>query len=243
MKLLARLAGLLGLAAAGPALAAGVIRADPLVMEGAFRPGFTTVIPDRDGPVSFRVVELGRLKITSGRIVACDPLVRFDTSAFTVTVPPGDYPVRLAYAVLAEDHYRVALARVDFSSAHAVRWEMALTPGQSLGTLKKSEVFTYGVDSGTGAFADAEAFAWADAHSDGEAPSDAWIAAGEAEGAARAIPHGFLALVEAGPKNNIAIFSSGWGDGGYASWIGYDAEGRVVALVTDFAVVTAVTGL
>lgn len=243
MKLLARLAAILGLATTGPAVAASVIRADPAVMDGAFRPGFTTVIPDRDGAVSFRIVELGRLKITSGQIVACDPLVYFDAPAFTVTVPPGDYPVRLAYAVLAEDHYRVALARVDFSSAPAVRWEMALTPGQSLETLKKGEVFTYGVDSGTGAFADADAFAWADTRSDGEALSDAWISAGEAEGAARAIPHGFLALVEAGPRSNIAIFSSGWGDGGYASWFGYDAEGRVVALVTDFAVVTAVTGL
>lgn len=243
MKLIARLAAILGLATTGPAVAASAIRADPAVMDGAFRPGFTTVIPDRDGAVSFRVVELGRLKITSGRIVACDPLVYFDAPAFTVTVPPGDYPVRLAYAVLAQDHYRVALARVDFSSEPAVRWEMALTPGQSLGELGRGEVFTYGVDSGTGSFGDADAFAWAKAQEDGEALSDAWIAAGDAEGEARGIPHGFLGLPETGPRNNIAMFSSGWGDGGYASWFGYDAQGRVVALVTDFAVVTAVTGL
>ena len=33
------------------------------------------------------------------------------------------------------------------------------------------------------------------------------------------------------------MFQSGWGDGLYASWFGYDAQGRVVALLTDFNVV------
>src|SRR4029078_4230104 len=42
--------------------------------------------------------------------------------------------------------------------------------------------------------------------------------------------------VDMGPAN-IVMFTSGWGDGFYASWFGYDAQGRVAALVTDFAVV------
>jgi len=33
------------------------------------------------------------------------------------------------------------------------------------------------------------------------------------------------------------MFSSGFGDGFYASYFGLDASGEVVALVTDFAVV------
>lgn len=36
---------------------------------------------------------------------------------------------------------------------------------------------------------------------------------------------------------NIIMFTSGWGDGFYASWFGYDAQGHVAALVTDFTVV------
>jgi hypothetical protein len=34
---------------------------------------------------------------------------------------------------------------------------------------------------------------------------------------------------------NIIVFSSGWGDGGYASFWGYDASGTVAVLITDFA--------
>ncbi|NET37521.1 MAG: DUF4241 domain-containing protein [Cyanothece sp. SIO1E1] len=34
---------------------------------------------------------------------------------------------------------------------------------------------------------------------------------------------------------NVIAFSSGWGDGGYASYWGYDAKGNLASLVTDFA--------
>jgi len=33
---------------------------------------------------------------------------------------------------------------------------------------------------------------------------------------------------------NVITFSSGWGDGGYASFWGYDALGDLTCLVTDF---------
>jgi hypothetical protein len=34
---------------------------------------------------------------------------------------------------------------------------------------------------------------------------------------------------------NMIAFSSGWGDGGYASFWGYDALGNLTTLVTDFS--------
>lgn len=243
MRLVAGLLAALGLAttAGSPAIAGSRIAADGAVMNGAFEPGFTVVIPDRDGQVGFRVLELGRLKVTSGRIVAADPFIAFEAPAFTVQVPPGDYPVRLAIAELGADHFRVALARIDFLATKPVRWELALTPGQSLKKLGPEEVFTFGVDTGTAAFGDADAFAWLAAQD--EDLGERWIEAGEAAGPPQGLPHTFLLLPQAGPRNNMALFSSGWGDGAYACWFGYDAEGRVAALVADFAVVTAVTGL
>ncbi|NJM28090.1 MAG: DUF4241 domain-containing protein, partial [Pseudanabaena sp. RU_4_16] len=33
---------------------------------------------------------------------------------------------------------------------------------------------------------------------------------------------------------NVITFSSGWGDGGYASYWGYDATEKITSLVTDF---------
>lgn len=34
---------------------------------------------------------------------------------------------------------------------------------------------------------------------------------------------------------NVITFSSGWGDGEYASFWGYDASGELTCLITDFA--------
>lgn len=217
---------------------------DPQVLEGAFRPGYTTTVPDHEGRVGFRIVELGRLKVTSGRIVAADPFVYLDAPAFSFKVAPGDYPVRLAVADFGTDQ-RVALARIDFLDVKAVRWEMAVTDAQSIKDLKPGELFGYGVDTGTGSFADAEGFAALNARYGGatsedyEALSDKWITAGEDGGKARGLPHTFLLMTDAGPRNNLALFASGWGDGFYGSWVGYAADGRVVTLITDFGVVAA----
>lgn len=38
---------------------------------------------------------------------------------------------------------------------------------------------------------------------------------------------------------NLIAFSSGWGDGSYPSFWGYDADGQRVGLVTDFGVLDA----
>lgn len=227
--------------------AATQVQADPEVLEGAFRPGFRATIPDRPDRVGFRIVETGRLRVTSGRIVAVDPFTYLDSEPFTFQVPRGEYPVRLAVAEVGKDHYRVALARIEFSQAPAARWEMALTSGQSLKKLKEKEVYGYGVDAGTGAFGDADAFRWLQSQYDGATSSqyqdlsDKWIADGEIQGAGY-LPHLFVLMPDAGPANNIAMFSSGWGDGFYASWIGYAADGHVTALVTDFLVVKATRG-
>jgi hypothetical protein len=35
---------------------------------------------------------------------------------------------------------------------------------------------------------------------------------------------------------NMIAFSSGWGDGCYASYRGYDADDKIACLVTDFDV-------
>jgi hypothetical protein len=69
--------------------------------------------------------------------------------------------------------------------------------------------------------------------------ADDWQTRGEARGPELGIPYGFVLVEEVGP-GGVAMFSSGWGDGHYASWVGYDAQGRPAQVVIDFAVITAV---
>jgi hypothetical protein len=41
---------------------------------------------------------------------------------------------------------------------------------------------------------------------------------------------------------NLVAFSTGWGDGGYPSFWGYDAGNEVACLVSDFGLLTAAAG-
>jgi hypothetical protein len=227
-------------AAAGP----GDPPAYAAAFDKAFAPGFSVETRDeyqgevRIETVPFRVVAAGTLKLPSGRICAADPFIAItDTKPFTQATPAGAFPVRLAVADFPSGGLRVAFARVHFSDAPVVRWSMAVIEGQDLGTLKEGHIFGYGVDAGTGSFFDPAAGKAAAALLDADENAwEAWQTEGEANGPKVVGPYFFLLDVPLGSANAI-MFGSGWGDGFYASWFGYDAKGNVVALVTDFATI------
>ncbi len=211
----------------------------------AFEPGFAVEASDRrdDGSVrvetvSFKAIDIGKLVIKSGRICAADSFVFLgDTKSFTQEIPSGEFPVRLAVgfhpAGEVKDN-RVSFARVDFSSEPVVRWSLAVVEGQKTAELKEGEIFGYGVDAGTGSFFDPLAGSAAKALLAANPEAwEAWQTEGEANGPKVVGPYSFVLMLPMG-DTNVAMFHSGWGDGFYASWFGFDAAGQVAALVTDF---------
>jgi Protein of unknown function (DUF4241) len=205
--------------------------------ELAFTPGFTWPGDDK-APVPFEVIDGGTLIVTSGVIKATDPFLLAEDAGFTQKVFPGRYPVRFAHArVHGEAGGRIAFARVDFATKPVVYWQMAQTPGQDASTLKPGYIFGYPVDAGTGSFMDQAAAKamlakMADAKK-AETITDQWINTGEVSGKAKGLQ--FYINEPVGP-NNIIMFQSGWGDGFYASYFGFAADGTVVTLLTDFQV-------
>ncbi len=212
------------------------------IFERAFEPGFSVEIdrtlpgkPAKIARARFRVFEAGRLTVTSGKIKACDPFIGLEHAPFSVSVPNGEFPVRLALVDDPLGGSGVAFARVEFSASPVVRWSLAVAAGQDAAVLMEGEIVGYPVDTGTGSFVDAEAAAAIarDAASD-ETLTTAWLEAGARSAETKGNPR-FHLVVPAGP-GNIVMFDSGWGDGVYASWFGYGADGSVAALVTDFMI-------
>ena len=137
------------------------------------------------------------------------------------------------------------LACLRFSDKPVVRWEMAVIAGQDVSTLQEGHIFGYPVDAGMGCFMDVESAklylqrfselneeikkkkgpdAYANLYDDLIEP--AMQESGEFD---------FLDFRPYADKpNNVLLFTSGWGDGFYASYWAFDAENRPVALVTDF---------
>lgn len=196
------------------------------------------------GCITFKQYNLGNLVLNSGRLVACDPLVFPDSEPFAVSLPPGRYPVILSVAHIHKNNERnpderVAYAMLKLSQAPAIRWELATLSHQKISTLKEGEFFGYPVDSGTGCFMDEEAGKIIDdsIYSD-ETYENSLIDKLECELEKNYKPTWCWAVfcVDRTSQANVIAFSSGWGDGIYASYLGYDAKDKISAVVTDFCI-------
>lgn len=212
----------------------------------AFREGLVVEPPDEededaDERYTLHIHAVGDLIVTSGRIVACDPLAMPDTPPFAERVAEGRYPVVLSVAEAAGGDQRVAFALLRLGERAVARWVNAAPEGKTLSDLKLGRIFAYGVDAGTGCFMDA------DAAQALQARQKAAIARGEDdEELFDALMNTYVhtwswanLVVDAASGANVIAFSSGWGDGAYSCYWGYDIEGQRAALVTDFGVFDA----
>ncbi|MBB2684180.1 UNVERIFIED_ORG: hypothetical protein GGD47_001757 [Rhizobium etli] len=198
-----------------------------------------------DGELSGRsinVIHMGNVELTSGRIVAADPLAQPDRPALARTVAPGEYPVTLYQAF-----GRIAAASMRFAEGRPDRWELAVLPGQDPATLKDDEIFGYPVDAGVGCYMDAQTLALIDerqAQVQAQKPGadinyydDVLAADLDANKSIYA-----LHRPVAGKKGNVAVFWSGWGDGFYPVFWGLDRDGHALVLLTDFGLIENADG-
>jgi hypothetical protein len=188
------------------------------------------------GEIIFTSYQIGELVLLSGKLVAGDPLTLLGCQPFTVNITPGRYPVTLSIAQFQKNNdRRVAYAMVSIYETNVVKWQMATLPNEKLSSLKKGEIFGYGVDSGTGSFMDEVVVEILDdsiyidqekslleqleeALEKNSSPTWTWA----------------NFLVDESTQANVIAFSSGWGDGIYATYFGYDVNNRLVKIITDF---------
>ncbi len=200
----------------------------------AFQDGAT--ITDAEWTVAtMRVQSLGDLVAPTGEIIACDPLTAIEPTPFAQRIAPGRYPVFASMAALANGDQRVAAVMLRLRDAPVARWDLARLAGQEEITLQPDEFFGYSVDAGVGCFMDlATADALDTRYEADESYDEALIDALEAN-RAQEWDYANVTLDEA-TGANLILFASGWGDGVYASYWGYDASDAAVCLVTDFSV-------
>lgn len=190
----------------------------PALFEAAFADSTTLLYSDTKYHCS--VKEIGLLKVESGKMVACDPINLGDMPAFTQVFPVGNFPVQLGI-ISEQEERQVAFARVLFSPNAVVRWQCARRPKEPDYQIGDSVMNCYGVDSGIGTFADLEASNLLD-NMDETSWSKAFM------------NDKLLGRIYSFDGHNVASFTSGAGDGCYATYIGYDVNGQPCRLLTDF---------
>lgn len=181
------------------------------------------------------IQELGEINLPTGKIVACDPLVDPETPPFNKQVKAGKYPVTL-YIHCINDDKRVGFAKLSFSDALPVRFENAVDDEQSLEDLEEDEWYGYGVDSGTGSFMDEKTAVLFVELMDS---SEEYTVPEFDEMLEESYIDTYCAANFTLPDTdlNLAAFSSGFGDGLYPTYWGFDGDGNICCLITDFQTV------
>ena len=174
------------------------------------------LIPEPDTPALTEDVVAGRLSLPTGRLVADGALVG-DAEPLPDRAEPGDYPVSVTVGRLPGSPFdQVAYATVVVSDAPTVSWA------------RRS---TIAVDGGTAGFTSAEGSEALGTQ--GAAVTDVLDRAFDSLTA----HDGLITEFPIGDGLDLAMFSSGYGDGGYNVYVGLDRDGKATRYVIDFAIV------
>lgn len=183
--------------------------------------------------------EVGKIYLSSGKLVACDPLITNDMLPFSTEFPKGEFSVMLHKE---RDSNCVAYAEIIFNTAEIKDWKLATTEGQRLKELAEGEVFGYPVESGMGCFMDLDT-----QNSLNELEQKLYHnKGGDFMGIYEEFFHeyffdengaidqyAFLKPSEAHP-GTIFAFETGYGEGFYASYIAFDKNQSPVKIITEF---------
>ena len=200
------------------------------------------------GNMGVDVLDIGSVHFPTGTIFACDPLVELeDTPPFIQTIPAGTYPVKICVVPSEKYGDRYACVKVEVSREKPVRYELGMTGKEDLDEeLGEDEYFGFGVDAGMGCVADIQTQAafqtyWAkrlEEDPDIDPYNDLFCDLLEEN--AKAHPKyqssygDWLNWAVPDTDCNLPIFASGWGDGYYPVYFGYDARGEVCAVYVRF---------
>ncbi len=202
------------------------IVAAPVLFETAFVKGTTQKV--ESSIFNLYGITIGKIKIVSGNIVVCDPMHIDEYGIpFTQVFPRGEFPVQLSIAKLGNEEL-TAFARVNFSDEPVQKWEFALQQGQPSIPVGGEEMFGYGIDGGVAIFIDEEASKVLDKNTVENMDQPVFK---EMEKHYR---NRWKYTMYNFGQHNLAAFSTGLGDGRYATYIGFDGNGKPCRLVTDF---------
>jgi hypothetical protein len=168
-----------------------------------------------------------------------------DWKPLDLAISPGKYPAFLSLARFEREEKRAAFAWVRIADGKPVKWKLARTSGDrgdpAEGTFNLSgDMPDYGVDSGIAGFLDESVYRQLSKTGlvgrlmPSRPPK--WVARmmKELETTSNCEPFWRWIDLAIDGTANVLAFSTGWGDGLYRTYAGYDKKRNLVAVVTDF---------
>lgn len=197
----------------------------------------------------FIKIHAGDVNLPTGRIVAADPFLSVEQAAFARAVEPDKYPVFIYMAEIDKLHHRIGYAKIKFRAEKATKWILALTEditAEELDELEEDEFYGFAVESGIAGFMDETARdefnEKLDALQDANPEYDYYEQVLASEFLQHSGKNNFSRelgdwndhRINPNSDDNIVMFASGWGDGYYPAYWGFNDNGDTVELVVDF---------
>lgn len=200
------------------------------------------------GRTEIDTLEIGDVHFPTGTVFACDPLIELEEGfPYIQTVPVGTYPVKICVVPSEKYGDRYACVKVEISSKKPSRYEMGMTGKENLDEeLKDGDFFGFGVDAGMGCIADIQTQQeykkyWkkrCEEENDIDSYDDLFcdiLCESYKENPKYQCQYGDWAnWTVPGTDNNILVFTSGWGDGVYPCYFGYDHNNEICGIYILF---------
>ena len=183
--------------------------------------------------------EPGNINITTGKLVVCDPLITSEMPAFNADFPTGEFPVLVHKEI---ESNCIAYLEVVFSNLEITTWRLATSEGQNIDDLQEEEIYGFPVESGMGCLMDHETqqnLNLLEQHLFKRKGEDFMGIYEEFfhehffehEGAIN--QYAFLKPNDE-KIGNLFAFETGYGEGFYATYIGFDKNNIPVKLISEF---------
>jgi hypothetical protein len=196
-------------------------------------------------------IEIGDIYLPTGEIIASDPFFTQDIKPFARTVNPGVYKVYIYVIEIEPGHNRIAFAKIKFKQETASHWILALTEDmkiEDLANLKEGQYFGFPVDAGLGCFLDAKTNLiylnkmkeFYQKYPDKNYYDDLLAAEFDTYSSSNKYSSDIgdwnNHVVDDKSDMNILMFASGWGDGYYPTYWGYNDKKEAIELTIDFLI-------
>ncbi|SDQ30217.1 Protein of unknown function [Chryseobacterium soldanellicola] len=189
-------------------------------------------------------MEIGNVSLPSGKVVVRDPLVSLNAnqSPYFIQAPKGNFPVTIAVVKSEDWGDRYAVVKVEFTKQKPVIYREALVGIEELEGVTEDDFFGFGVDAGLGCITDAHVLPYVDkfvAEAEVDNMYDDYFAELFAQ-SYKDHPNNqrdagdWINWVIPNTDYQIPMFASGFGDGSYPVYFGYDENGEISGLYIQF---------
>lgn len=194
------------------------------------------------------VLDMGEVNFTSDEILVRDPLVWLHRGEkpYLTSVPLGKYKIQTLVAEIDVDHYRYVVSRVKFTDEKPVKYYEALKGDENLDDVDKDSIFGFFVDAGLATIVDVntrDAYCdfvedWYRENPDKNIYDDFFayeFAKSAAENPLYQRKDGdWINFEIPNTDYNIHMIQTGFGDGQYPVYFGYDKNNNLCEVVIEY---------